>query len=107
MVMKSLSSLTVADVQALASDSRGFADGKKLAKASAWRRLGRDGDAVWGVALGSKGDAYAVFARTAEEAKCSCPSRKRPCKHALGLLLLVVNGQTFVEEALPAGHRYG
>ncbi|MDI3285186.1 SWIM zinc finger family protein [Polyangium sp. 15x6] len=101
-----LGSLTVDRVQALASDARAFSDGKKLAKASAWRRLGREGDAVWGVALGSKGDAYAVFARSADDARCSCPSRKRPCKHALGLLLLAANGHTFVEEALPAGHRY-
>ncbi|MDC0743914.1 SWIM zinc finger family protein [Polyangium mundeleinium] len=100
------SSLTVAGIQALAPDARALADAKKLAKASAWRRLGREGDAVWGVALGSKGDAYAVFARSAEDARCSCPSRKRPCKHALGLLLLAASGHTFMEEALPAGHRY-
>ena len=30
---------------------------------------------------------------------CSCPSRKQPCKHALGLLLLLARGQ------VPAGHR--
>lgn len=38
--------------------------------------------------------------------KCGCPSRKRPCKHALGLLVLIAGGHVFVEEALPAGHRY-
>ncbi len=98
--------VTVEQVQALAQDSRSFADAKKLAKEAAWRRLGRDGEAVWGVALGSKGDAYAVFARSKESARCSCPSRKIPCKHALALLLLVANGHPFVEEALPKGHRY-
>lgn len=104
--MASLDSLTLSQVQALASDSRSLADAKKLAKPSAWRRLGREGGAVWGVALGSKGDAYAVFARSSDDARCSCPSRKRPCKHALALLMLVANGHSFVEEALPAGHRY-
>lgn len=104
--MASLDSLTPAHVQALAPDSRSLSDAKKLAKPSAWRRLGRDGGAVWGVALGSKGDAYAVLARSTDDIHCSCPSRKRPCKHALALLLLITNGSSFVEEALPAGHRY-
>lgn len=104
--MIGLGSLTVDGVQALTPDSRALTDGKKLAQASAWRRLGREGDAVWGVALGSTGVAYAVFARSADDARCSCPSRKRMCKHALGLLLLAASGHPFVEEALPAGHRY-
>lgn len=99
-------SVTTSEVQALAPDTRSFSDAKKLAKETAWRRLGRDGEAVWGVALGSKGDAYAVFARSTAGAKCSCPSRKIPCKHALALLLLVAAGFPFVEEALPKGHRY-
>lgn len=99
-------SITAEDVQAAAPDARAFADGKKLAKPASWRRLGRDGDAVWGVALGSKGDAYAVFARSKDDVRCSCPSRKVPCKHCLGLLLLVAAGHAFPEEALPAGHRY-
>lgn len=104
--MASLDSLTLTQVQALAVDSRSLSDAKKLAKPSAWRRLGRDRGAVWGVALGSKGDAYAVFARSSDDVRCSCPSRKRPCKHALALLILVTSGHAFVEEALPAGHRY-
>lgn len=104
--MTALGSLTVESVQAVAPDGRAFADGKKLAKPAAWRRLGRDGDAVWGVALGSKGEPYAVLARSLEDARCSCPSRKQPCKHALGLLLLVAAGHAFSEEALPPGHRY-
>ena len=104
--MASLDSITLADVQALAPDSRSLADARKLAKPSAFRRLGRDGGAVWGVALGSKGDAYAVFARSSDDARCSCPSRKNPCKHALALLLLAANRHPFAEEALPAGHRY-
>lgn len=96
----------LADVEALAPDARSLSDAKKLTKVASWRRLGRDGNAIWGVALGSKGDAYAVFARSAKDAHCSCPSRKKPCKHVLALLLLAVNGHAFVTEALPAGHRY-
>lgn len=101
-----MKTLSIEQVQSLAKDSRSFADAKKLAKASLWRRLGREGEAVWGVVLGSKGDAYAVYARSPEDARCSCPSRKIPCKHALALLLLAANGHAFQEEALPMGHRY-
>lgn len=104
--MASLDSLTLTDVEALAPDARSLADAKKLAKPGAWRRLGRDAGALWGVALGSKGDAYAVFARSSDDARCSCPSRKSPCKHALAILMLAANGHAFVDEALPAGHRY-
>lgn len=101
-----MQAITTDQVESLAPDNRAFADAKKLAKASAWRRLGRDGDAIWGVALGSKGDAYAVFARSLETVQCSCPSRKSPCKHALALLLLAAHGHSFAEETLPKGHRY-
>ncbi|HMY20912.1 MAG TPA: SWIM zinc finger family protein [Polyangium sp.] len=101
-----MQTITTNEVQALAPDARAFADAKKIAKISAWRRLGRDGDAIWGVALGSKGDAYAVYARATNDVRCSCPSRKKPCKHALALLLVAAGGHAFVEEALPEGHRY-
>ena len=101
-----MQALTLDEVRALAPDSRAFADARKLALASKWRRLGREGDALWGVALGSKGDAYAVFARAGEAPRCSCPSRKQPCKHGLALLLLAAEGHAFTEEALPAGHRF-
>lgn len=98
--------LALADIETLAPDARALNDAKKLTKLTNWRRLGRDGNAIWGVALGSKGDAYAVFARSAKDVACSCPSRKTPCKHGLALLLLAVNGHEFVAEALPAGHRF-
>lgn len=33
--------------------------------------------------------------------QCSCPSRKFPCKHSLGLLLLLVGNPARVSEAAP------
>ena len=98
--------IKLADVEALAPDARSLSDAKKLTNVASWRRLGRDGNAIWGVALGSKGDAYAVFARSLNDAQCSCPSRKKPCKHTLALLLLDLGGHSFAAEALPSGHRY-
>ena len=50
-------------------------------------RRGRRGDL--GACQGSGSKPYQVQIDLAEPAfKCSCPSRKFPCKHALGLLLI-------------------
>lgn len=104
--MSGIEAITVEQVQSAAPDARSFADAKKLAKPATWRRLGRDGDALWGVALGSKGDAYAVFTKGVGDVRCSCPSRKSPCKHGLALLLIAASGHEFKSEALPNGHRF-
>lgn len=99
---------TIEEVGALAPGKSALSKAKKLARAEQWRRLGRDSDAIWGVAVGSKGDHYAVYVEAggAEALRCSCPSRQRPCKHALALALLEAEGQDFEVQPLPAGHRY-
>ena len=49
--------------------------------------------AAWGLCKGSGANPYQVAVDIAGPAyKCSCPSRKIPCKHALGLLFLVADG---------------
>ncbi|MPY66469.1 SWIM zinc finger family protein [Deinococcus sp. SDU3-2] len=78
-------------VLALAPDSSSAKAAQKLARPAQWPTLDRDGDVLWGECQGSGAHPYlvGVDARSAEIAsKCSCPSRKFPCKHALGLLLL-------------------
>ncbi|MEL6178676.1 MAG: SWIM zinc finger family protein, partial [Myxococcota bacterium] len=85
------------------------ATAKKLAIPAKWDQVGRVGpNIVWGVALGSRGDRYAVYIDISRDAlECSCPSRKRPCKHALGLLIMEANGNHTIPEAdLPDGHRW-
>lgn len=82
----------------------------ELADAGSWRGVGHDGDVVWGFCLGAHGrsadrgydvivdllsfDALRIdgSGRDAVTARCTCPSRKRPCKHALALLLRHVRG---------------
>lgn len=50
---------------------------------------GRGSGAVWGMCRGSGSRPYQTVVDTTGVAyRCSCPSRKFPCKHALGLLLL-------------------
>lgn len=80
-------SLSLKEVLALAPDASSAAAGRKLGTPAPWRSLGANDDAYWGECKGSA--LYQVRVARAElTAKCSCPSRKLPCKHALGLLVL-------------------
>jgi len=59
-----------------------------------WPTLGHDEQAAWGECQGSGAAPYRCQAALADgAARCSCPSRKLPCKHAIGLLLLLADGQ--------------
>lgn len=82
--------LDKAQVLRLVSDAQTVAASQKLARPSVWRGLGHSAAALWGECQGS-----AVYrtqvARADLAAHCSCPSRKAPCKHALGLLLLAAD----------------
>ncbi|MFF3243466.1 SWIM zinc finger family protein [Streptomyces sp. NPDC002870] len=77
-------------VLALASDDASRRAGNKLGAAGPWSGAGSSGSgAVWGLCKGSGSKPYQTVVDTTGPAyKCSCPSRKFPCKHALGLLLL-------------------
>lgn len=90
-------SYTTEQVMAAAPDAQVAAAGKKLADAKHWLNLGRDADALWGECQGSA--VYQVRVALADlTAKCSCPSRKFPCKHGLGLLLLAAQSPARVAE---------
>ncbi|MFI0721469.1 SWIM zinc finger family protein [Streptomyces sp. NPDC021224] len=80
---------TADQVLALAPDTASRTAGARLATRAPWSGTGASHDAVWGLCAGSGSRPYqtAVDLRGPAYA-CSCPSRKFPCKHALGLLLL-------------------
>src|SRR4051812_46243346 len=82
--------LTAVQVEALAPDAASAAAGKQLAQPGSWKSLGQSPAAIWGECQGSAGYQTRV-ALSDLAAKCSCPSRKFPCKHALALLWLAVN----------------
>ena len=74
---------------ALAPDSASASAGRKLASARHWVSLGRNAEALWGECQGSGKNPYQVRVDLATlSVKCSCPSRKFPCKHGLGLMLI-------------------
>ncbi|MFE9405453.1 SWIM zinc finger family protein [Streptomyces sp. NPDC006530] len=81
---------TAEQVLALAPDDASRKAGSRLGTAGPWSESGCDGTgAVWGLCKGSGSRPYQTVLDTSGPAyKCSCPSRKFPCKHAVGLLLL-------------------
>ena len=89
---------------ALAPDTSSQRAAAGLAGASPWSGWGASGELVWGSCAGSGKDPYQVAVDLAGPAyRCSCPSRKFPCKHALGLLLNWAGGRV-PEQAEPVDH---
>jgi hypothetical protein len=84
---------TVEQVLALAPDPASVKAGRELSSAAKWATLGSDDDALWGECKGSGASPYQTRVEIASIGyKCSCPSRKFPCKHVLGLLLIGASG---------------
>ncbi len=81
--------LTADQILALAPDASSAKAGSQLAQPGKWGNLGSADGVLWGECQGSGKDPYRTQIDTSEPAfKCSCPSRKFPCKHGLGLYLL-------------------
>lgn len=90
--------LTADFVQSLASDSASTAAGRKLSGPRDWQGLSKSPRALWGECQGSA--LYQTRIDLSDFAsKCSCPSRKFPCKHALGLLFMAADAPTNFSEA--------
>ena len=82
---------TEEQVVALAPDASSLKSGRELASPKRWVSLGADEQTLWGECQGSGKHPYQTEIYLDEPAfKCSCPSRKFPCKHALGLFLAYV-----------------
>lgn len=80
---------TVARVLALAPDAGSVRAAKGLANPRTWSDLGSTESLLWGKCQGSARAPYQVTVDLTEPAfRCTCPSRKTPCKHGLALLLL-------------------
>ena len=78
-------------VEQLATDQSSLKAAAGLAKPAKWSGVGasRDGALIWGECAGSGANPYRVMADLRDLGnKCTCPSRKFPCKHVLGLLWL-------------------
>ena len=92
--------LTSDQILALAPDASSAAAGKKHGNTRLWKNLGMNAEAIWGECQGSA--LYQVKVELASlTTQCNCPSRKLPCKHSLGLLMLVATERSAVPPAEP------
>ncbi|HKT38157.1 MAG TPA: SWIM zinc finger family protein, partial [Ktedonobacterales bacterium] len=94
--------LTITSEQALAAapDLSAAQAGRKLADPRHWRTLGYSALALWGECQGSA--LYQVRVELASlSVKCSCPSRKFPCKHGIGLMLMAATTPDALTESAP------
>jgi len=90
-------------VIALSPDASSTKAGQGLTNKSKWETLGYDELFAWGECKGSGKDPYKVQINLSEPAfKCSCPSHKFPCKHCLGLFLMLISQESsFTEKEQP------
>jgi len=84
---------------ALAPDAASVQAAAKLSIQPVWSGTGTSGDLVWGQCVGSGRTPYGTLVHLDGPGyKCTCPSRKHPCKHALALLLLWSAGRVAAAE---------
>lgn len=77
-------------IENAAPDQASLKAASKLLAPLKWqeRVISTDGGLIWGACQGSGANPYRVVVDLSDlGAKCSCPSRKFPCKHALALML--------------------
>ncbi|GAA5156498.1 SWIM zinc finger family protein [Nocardioides marinquilinus] len=81
-------------VERAAPDTASLAAARRLATPGPWSDAGATDTLVWGRCQGSGRTPYQVSVDlTGPAYRCSCPSRKFPCKHAVALLLLWSSGR--------------
>lgn len=85
---------TEVEVLALAPDAASVKAAKGLQSIRKWPSVGSSATAVWGECQGSGSKPYQTQVDLSGPSfKCSCPSRKFPCKHGLALMLLRAAGE--------------
>lgn len=95
--------LTPEQILALSPDDGSAKAAKGLLAPAKWPTLGHDEAAIWGECQGSGSKPYQVIIDVGGPSfKCSCPSRKFPCKHGLALyLLLAQKASSFTANTQP------
>jgi len=94
----------VDDVLKLAPDAASAGAARRLSLSPVWSQAGSSGALLWGRCQGRAREPYQVTIDLDEPSfRCTCPSRKHPCKHGLGLLLLwAEGGGSVADDARPA-----
>ena len=94
--------LTTDQIHALSPDDSSSKAAKGLLAPAKWQMLGSNEVAIWGACQGSGSKPYQVIIDVAGPTfKCTCPSRKFPCKHGLALYLLRAQTQSVFTMGTP------
>jgi hypothetical protein len=96
--------LSAEQILALSPDDASAKAAKGLQAPAKWPTLGRDEASIWGECQGSGSKPYQVIIDVSGPSfKCTCPSRKFPCKHGLALYLLLAQKESsFTSREQPA-----
>ena len=95
--------LTLAKIEELAPDQGSVDAARKLLKPALWPTVAADGEGLlWGECQGSGSLPYRVCLSEADLGyKCTCPSRKFPCKHTLALMWMRAENKPFAAAPRP------
>ncbi len=94
--------LSEEQIVALAPDPASVKAGMGLSAIKNWQSLGAGNASIWGLCQGSGSSPYKTQVDLQDLAsKCSCPSRKFPCKHGLALLLIYSRQKNNFPESKP------
>jgi len=91
-------------IEKLAPDQASLGAALKLMKPASWPTLARDAEAslLWGECQGSGATPYRVMVSPEDTGyKCTCPSRKFPCKHVLAVMWLSCDKPERFEQGPP------
>ena len=95
--------LTLAKIEEIAPDQGSVDAARKLLKPALWPTVAGDGEGLlWGECQGSGSLPYRVCLSEDDLGyKCTCPSRKFPCKHTLALMWMRAQNQPFAAAQRP------
>lgn len=95
--------LTLAKIEELAPDQGSVDAARKLLKPALWPTVATDQQGLlWGECQGSGSLPYRVCLSEPDLGyKCTCPSRKFPCKHTLALMWMRAESKPFVAADRP------
>jgi len=96
-----MAGISLDKIEALAPDQASLVAARKLVRPGGWSGLS-SGDAalIWGECQGSGSSPYRVIVSESDAGyKCTCPSRKFPCKHSLALMWMRAEGKVAFQSA--------
>lgn len=89
-------------IAALAPNDSTERRGRTLANSAKWEYVATNYEAIWGACKGSGAQPYFVQINlNGPKYKCSCPVRKTPCKHILGLFFLFAKSSAVFKYQAP------